>query len=232
MKKGLIINEDRWALIERLEPEEQSMLLFALAAYHRGHEVPEMDRIVEMVFSQICEDNARFDPEKSAELSAVRAKAGAVGGRISKRGNQVEDKHNKQNKQNEANESKISKIEQDKDKEKDIDISPDGDKEKAPTGPKRKAPPFEVLFHDAPELVQEIVLEAWEAWKEVRRRKRVPWTADAAVLNAKNLKKLSRGDPIRAVKILEQSTERGWQGLFELKDSGKGKGLDWDSVVV
>lgn len=100
MKKGLIINEDKWVLIGELEPEEQVALLSALAAYHKCEEVPDLDRMVRMVFLAICEDNARFDPAKVAQLSAVRAAAGAKGG--------SKPKQNKQNKQNEAIEASQS----------------------------------------------------------------------------------------------------------------------------
>lgn len=100
MKKGLIINEDKWVLIGELEPEEQVALLSALAAYHKCEEVPDLDRMVRMVFLAICEDNARFDPAKVAQLSAVRAAAGAKGG--------SKPKQNKQIKQNEASEANQS----------------------------------------------------------------------------------------------------------------------------
>ena len=76
MSKGLIINEDVWVLIETLFPEEQSELLECLAAYHRGQEVPEMSRMVTLVFQRIALDNGRFDPEKRAELSVKRSEAG------------------------------------------------------------------------------------------------------------------------------------------------------------
>lgn len=79
MSKGLIINEDVWVLIENLFPEEQAELLKCLAAYHRGHEVPEMSRMVMGVYQRITLDNARFDPTKKAELSAMRSEVGKKG---------------------------------------------------------------------------------------------------------------------------------------------------------
>ena len=103
MKKGLIINEDIWPMIDELDPEEKAELLDALSAYYQGNEAPEISRIVNMLFKRIALDNTRFDPEHRQALSEIRAEAGKKGG-----------SKPKQNKQTEANESKKSKISQDK----------------------------------------------------------------------------------------------------------------------
>lgn len=103
MKKGLIINEDIWPMIDELEPEEKAELLDALSAYYQGNDSPEISRIVNMLFKRIALDNTRFDPENRQSLSEIRAEAGRKGG-----------SKPKQNKQTEANESKKSKITQDK----------------------------------------------------------------------------------------------------------------------
>lgn len=103
MKKGLIVNEDIWPMIDELDPEEKAELLDALSAYYQGNEAPEISRIVNMLFKRIALDNTRFDPEHRQALSEIRAEAGKKGG-----------SKPKQNKQTEANESKKSKIAQDK----------------------------------------------------------------------------------------------------------------------
>lgn len=58
-----------------------------------------------------------------------------------------------------------------------------------------------------------VPLDAWAGWLEVRRKKRSPSTDKALSLAVRDLEKLRLGgeDP-RAV--LEQSTGRGWTGLF------------------
>jgi hypothetical protein len=58
-----------------------------------------------------------------------------------------------------------------------------------------------------------VPLDAWAGWLEVRRKKRSPSTDKALSLAVRDLEKLRTGgeDP-RAV--LEQSTGRGWTGLF------------------
>lgn len=61
-----------------------------------------------------------------------------------------------------------------------------------------------------------VPVEAWTAWLEVRKKKRTPNTDHALRLAVSELEKLrAAGNDPRAV--LEQSTLRGWQGLFEIK---------------
>lgn len=108
MNKGLIINEDVWDMIDDLEPEEKADLLVALSAYYRGEEVPELERIVRMVYKRIALDNARFDPENRQRISDIRAEAGRKGG-----------SKPKQTEANEANGSKISKSAQEKIREEE-----------------------------------------------------------------------------------------------------------------
>ena len=106
MRKGLVINEDIWPLIDDLLPDEKSSLLTALSAYYKGDELPDTERIVKMVFNRIALDNARFDPENRKRLSEIRAEAGRKGG--IKR---------KQTQANEANESKKSNLPQEENRE-------------------------------------------------------------------------------------------------------------------
>lgn len=79
MSKGLIINEDVWTLLDGFEPEECRELITCLAAFHRGEDVPQMSRVVGFAYQRIALDNARFDPERRAELSAKRSEVGKKG---------------------------------------------------------------------------------------------------------------------------------------------------------
>ena len=101
--------------------------------------------------------------------------------------------------------------------------SPDGDERKTPSGSKESA------IESVPEFRQDFVREAWGSYTKMRRKIKKPMTEEAERLAVKKLKDLSRGDPIRAVKILEQSVFNGWQGLFDLK-SEKQKTTDWSAV--
>ena len=74
----------------------------------------------------------------------------------------------------------------------------------------------------------------------MRKRIKKPICTDKALHRAMNtLEKLSGGDNDLAVKILNQSVDHCWQGLFELKEDNSnkqvnqnfGKGaIDWDNV--
>ena len=79
MNKGLIINEDVWSMIDDLEDEEKADLLTALSAYYNGTEIPEVNRVVMMVFKRIALDNGRFDPEHRQTITTVRSEAGKKG---------------------------------------------------------------------------------------------------------------------------------------------------------
>jgi len=58
--------------------------------------------------------------------------------------------------------------------------------------------------------------DAWNAWLEVRRKKRAPNTDEALRLSVVDLERFkAAGHEPRLV--LEQSVKRGWQGLFEPK---------------
>lgn len=61
--------------------------------------------------------------------------------------------------------------------------------------------------------------EPWDAWLEVRKKNRAPNTPRALRLAIAELSKLRDGghDPQA---VLEQSTMRGWRGVFAVKSSG------------
>lgn len=74
MKKGLIINEDVWDLVDELEDGEYEEFVLTLKAYHKTGEVPECSRYVRMILKRIISDNDRF-----AGVSEARAEAGRKG---------------------------------------------------------------------------------------------------------------------------------------------------------
>ena len=57
--------------------------------------------------------------------------------------------------------------------------------------------------------------EIWEAWLEVRKKIKAPNTTRALELS---LKKLHRYPIKTSILMLEQSVERGWRGVFPIKD--------------
>ncbi len=78
----------------------------------------------------------------------------------------------------------------------------------------------------------DLLNQAFTDYVEMRKQLKKPMTGRAVQLAMKKLETLAAGDNDKAIKILEQSVERSWAGLFELKESGgkKSGGIDWDSV--
>ena len=83
----------------------------------------------------------------------------------------------------------------------------------------------------------ELLDEAFNEYVTMRKRIKKPICTDKALHSAMNtLEKLSGGDNDLAVKILNQSVDHCWQGLFELKSDSKqdrqgfGNGIDWSKV--
>lgn len=86
----------------------------------------------------------------------------------------------------------------------------------------------------------ELLDEAFNEYVTMRKRIKKPICTDKALHRAMNtLEKLSGGDNDLAVKILNQSVDHCWQGLFELKEDSSNKqgnqnfnkgAIDWDNV--
>lgn len=204
MGKGLIINEDIWTLIEEFEPDECRELLDRLAAFHRGEEVPPMSRFIKGAYQRIVLDNERFDPVKRAELSAKRAEAGKRGADAKWNAMANDGK----TWQTMANDGKNGKLPQDKIRKEEIRIDKSRIEQKA-AEPQQKCPLFE----------HEEVVTAWREWVEMRRKTKKPITTERTRTMAINkLMELSKGDAGEAVKVLNQSTDHCWVGLFAVKD--------------
>ena len=86
----------------------------------------------------------------------------------------------------------------------------------------------------------ELLDEAFNEYVTMRKKIKKPICTDKALHRAMNtLEKLSGGDNDLAVKILNQSVDHCWQGLFELKEDSSNKqgnqnfnkgAIDWDNV--
>lgn len=204
MGKGLIINGDIWTLIEDFEPDECRELLDRLAAFHRGEEVPPMSRFIRGAYQRIVLDNERFDPVKRAELSAKRAEAGKKGADAKWNAMANDGK----TWQTMANDGKNGNLPQDKIRKEEIRTDKSRIEQKA-AEPQPKCPLFE----------HEEVVTAWREWVEMRRKTKKPITTERTRTMAINkLMELSKGDAEEAVKVLNQSTDHCWVGLFAVKD--------------
>lgn len=63
--------------------------------------------------------------------------------------------------------------------------------------------------------------DALEGFAEMRKKKRAPLTEYALKLILKKLHSLSEEKVERAILILEQSIENGWQGVFQLHEENQ-----------
>ena len=61
------------------------------------------------------------------------------------------------------------------------------------------------------------VKSSWDEWMKVRDSKKASKSEQAMVRSVNSLMELSGGDKNKAIKILNKSSDRGWTGLFELK---------------
>lgn len=67
--------------------------------------------------------------------------------------------------------------------------------------------------------LSDVMREAVTAFAEHRKNLKAPLTDQALKLTLAKLQKLAPGDEARQVAILEQSVERGWKGIFALKEN-------------
>ena len=81
----------------------------------------------------------------------------------------------------------------------------------------------------------EMLESAFQEYLTMRKKIKKPICTEMALHRAMNtIERLSKGDNDLAIKILNQSVDHCWQGLFELKDNephSANKGtIDWDNV--
>jgi hypothetical protein len=116
----------------------------------------------------------------------------------------------------------IQNVSTDIDKELDIGLEEDLGK--------RKSKKPQVVYYPTDDLLN----QAFTDYVKMRKELKKPMTERAVQLAMTKLETLSAGDNDKAIKILEQSIERSWAGLFELKDGKQGGnktgGIDWDAV--
>jgi len=61
-------------------------------------------------------------------------------------------------------------------------------------------------------------IEKWQEWLQYRKERRLAAYAPTGLkATFTKLKRISLDNPETAIKIIDQSLENGWQGLFELK---------------
>lgn len=197
------------------------------------------------IWAQVQRDKKKY-AETSARREEAGRKGGIASGDI--RRQQAEANGSKQKpgeanrskpKQNEANGSKVKQTEAEESKPKQIeanessakqtkqtesDSESDSDSIKKESKKKKAAAPAAAsgLLPPLDDAQAERLNAAFRSFAEMRKKIRAPLTEDAARLIVETLKKLAtidgRFDVDLAVKIMNQSTERSWRGIFPLKD--------------
>lgn len=114
----------------------------------------------------------------------------------------------------------IQNVSTDIDKELDIGLEEDLGK--------RKSKKPQAVYYPTDDLLN----QAFTDYVKMRKELKKPMTDRAVQLAMTKLEHLSGGDNDTAIKILEQSIERSWAGLFALKGNNEKKqaAIDWDAV--
>jgi predicted phage replisome organizer len=112
------------------------------------------------------------------------------------------------------------------DKSSDVAISEEDKIRKEEDKKKKKSTP--TVYYPTDDLLN----QAFTDYVKMRKELKKPMTERAVQLAMTKLEHLSGGDNDTAIKILEQSIERSWAGLFELKGNNEKKqaAIDWDAV--
>ncbi len=101
-------------------------------------------------------------------------------------------------------------------------ISKDNGTDRKKTAPLPKEKPPDPK-QGSPLFRSPLVREAWEEYRQMRIRIRKPFTGMAETRRVYDLEQLSQGNTALAVKILNQSVDNCWVGLFALKEEPKSK---------
>ena len=114
----------------------------------------------------------------------------------------------------------IQNVSTDIDKELDIGLEEDLGK--------RKSKKPQAVYYPTDDLLN----QAFTDYVKMRKELKKPMTDRAVQLAMTKLENLSGGDNDKAIKIIEQSIEGSWTGLYELKGNKEKKqaGIDWDAV--
>lgn len=226
-RKGFVLFRDSWPMVELLTLEERGVLLTALFAYAAGDELPVMEQAVEIVFrgmkASVDQSAERYEATCEKRRAAANKRwADANGCKSMQMDANASDamQNNANGMQTDANDAEIE-IETEKEIETEVI-----EKKNSPSGSKKKKP--KLVFPES--LDQDFVREAFAAFKEMREKIHKPMTLNGAELILKDLEKHSKGDPVLAVKILEQSIKNSWQGVFPLKDNRPKGRIDWDAI--
>lgn len=212
--KGFFLYLDQYAPIEDLTLEQKGKLLEAMFAYNSGLEAEIFDPEVKIAFKffkQTFERDKQRYEDKCAKMRDNAAKK-QMPADVTK-SNQSHADATKSTQQQEQ------KQEQDKNKRQKTPPTP------ASGGDLPGEQPSLVLGNSARDLRAKVeaytdsaeLRAALEDFRVMRERIRKPLTQAALDLTIRDLDKFAGEDTARKVAIVQQSVQRGWQGIFQLK---------------
>lgn len=179
---------DNYDAINLLDDEQAGMLLKALFKYNRGEEVTGLPAPVMIIFSYMKGQIDRM--EKAYEKKCEK---------------------NRENIRKRWDTTVYDRIQSNTNEYESI---PNDTKQYQTIPTKSKSKSKDTL----PSIIdEEPVKSAWSEFKEMRSKIKKPLTEGAITRAKATLENLSHGDKDLAVKILQQSVDHCWQGLFELK---------------
>jgi hypothetical protein len=231
-KKSFIIYCDWETLFDSLNTtEEAGELIKALFAFAKRGEIAEFTGALKMAFAFMSQQIAK-DAEKWEDVRRVRAECGRLGGLRTqankslqsdgnqKQANQAIASNANQNKQKQANESKANQNKQ-KQANQAVNVNVNVNDNvilKENYTKEKNAQTLEAVINDYTENAE--LKTAIQAFVKLRKAIKAPLTDRALQLNLNKLNKLADNDDLK-IAIIEQSIERGWKGLFPLKDEAK-----------
>lgn len=222
MKESFVLFTKYYEYAELLTDEQAGVLLKAILRYEADMELPEMDAITKITFLSIKSQLDATDRRYEASVEN-----GKKGGRPKKEENKKPKKTQTKPNQNlkkpnhnlTETQAKPIDIEIDIDNEIDTDIDTDIDIDlkEIPSVSERK----EKVKKEKPVYYPDDAAldDAFKNYIDMRKQIKAPMTQNAINLSMKDLERLSGGDNDKAIKILNQSIQRSWRGLFEIKES-------------
>lgn len=198
MKKSFILHIDSLAVVPELTTEQQAELFLAIYNYHIGIEKP-LSKIVKIAFIPLKNQFDR-DQKKYNSICERNKKNGKKGGRPKKQTDTKNPKNPVAFLETQNNPKNPSK--------------PDNDNKKKKVNKKETE---NLIFKEFENFFSEKLISVYKEFLQFRKEKKKAITVTQENRFIKKLQKLSNNNSGVAEKILIQSIENGWIGIFEMK---------------
>ena len=231
-KKSFVMYTSWKCAVAKMTDEQAGQLLKAIYAYQEDPDACPEDAGADLVFG-IIKQKLDEDNEKYQKTCEARSDAGKKGmnNRYNKSKDNVAKETDDVTKPNKHNKSyqeitNVTDTESDTESESDTEADTEAEadteseakaKEKGARSVPQKKPGHSPAADPSYFPLDDELNEAFKDFLEVRKKQKTPNTPHAVGLLMNQLTKLS-ADREEQLKIIQQSTMRGWKGLFPLKD--------------